>query len=418
MQVGFAKRKITPPSSCNLAGFDAYRPSSKVHDDLYAKVLVFSFMGKYHCLISTDLLAVDNLIYDPCLSFARTKNIASLMITATHTHSGPGGILNTDEGFLKGGKDLLGEKDQNLINYIVDKMCEGIVEAMDDLEEAHVEVAFGKCEGVGKNRNSLTFKGNDDLWLCDIHKKDKKILLVNFACHPTILNDNNLEISADYPGRLNELLMQEGYEILFLNGSCGDISTRFTRQANGFEEADNKVHILKMKIDELLKEKHEIDIISFGNKNVEIVLKAKKAISMEEAKVKLNEAKERLAKAIKDGIKGAELRLLENDVEGANANIRFINNYEEKDDYHIDIPMYKINKDIFVFIPGELFSQLSNDLQDEHTHFIGYANNYYMYFADRYSYEHYGYEALSSPFACGESEKMMSVIKEEIEKWR
>ena len=418
MRFGFAKRMITPPLPCTLAGFDAYRPCSKVHDDLYAKVMILEFLDKKYCLVNCDLLAIDNLIYEPCFSFACGLNISSLIICATHTHSGPGGILDTDNGFLKGGKDLLGNTDHQLIAYIVEQINQGIQEAIDDLQVSIVKVGFGKCEGVGKNRNSLKFAGNDDLWLCEISNKHKKVLLVNFACHPTILNDKNLEISADFPGRLDELMQDKYMMTIFLNGSCGDISTRFTRKENGFKEVDNKAYILKAKIDDILSKIEEGGIDSLESKNVEICLKAKKAISIEEAQDKLKEAKKRLEKAIKDNITGSKLRLLENDVEGCNANIRFIKNCPLVDNYKFNIPMFKLNEDIFIFIPGELFSQLSNPLQTEHVHFIGYANNYYMYFADKYAYEHYGYEAMSSPFAYGESEKMMKIIKEEIDNWR
>ena len=41
-----------------------------------------------------------------------------------------------------------------------------------------------------------------------------------------------------------------------------------------------------------------------------------------------------------------------------------------------------------------------------------------MYFADRNAYEQRYYEALSSPFAAGEAERMMDLIQNEIEEWR
>lgn len=418
MQLGFSKRKITPTAACNLAGFDRYRPASKVHDDLYAKIMVAENDNKRYCLVACDLLAVDRLIVEPCKKKANELQIDVLNITATHTHSGPGGILDTAQGFLKGGKDLLGEIDKPLIEFIVNEISIGIQEALDDLSEGNIEIAYGKCANVGKNRNSLAFPGNDDLWVCKLNNKSSIVLLVNFACHPTILNDRNLEISADYPGRLDQLMANDHKMVMFLNGSCGDISTRFTRVENGFVEVDNKAQILRKAINALLSDSKTVSDIHIDTKNVQIKLAAKKAISLAEAQIKLNEAKEKLEKGIADNLQGAQLRLLENDVEGAQANIRFIKNYQDMKEYQLTIPMIKINDQIFIFIPGELFSQLSNDLQDDHTHFIGYANNYYMYFADRYSYDHYGYEALSSPFAKGESEKMIEIIKKEIKKWR
>ena len=61
---------------------------------------------------------------------------------------------------------------------------------------------------------------------------------------------------------------------------------------------------------------------------------------------------------------------------------------------------------------------LRKPVHDEKTQFIGYANGYLMYFADRNAYEQRYYVALRSPFAAGEAERMMDLIKNETEEWR
>ena len=43
---------------------------------------------------------------------------------------------------------------------------------------------------------------------------------------------------------------------------------------------------------------------------------------------------------------------------------------------------------------------------------IGYANGYNLYIADRASYDAQYYEALASPFARGEGERLMEYVKE------
>ena len=52
----------------------------------------------------------------------------------------------------------------------------------------------------------------------------------------------------------------------------------------------------------------------------------------------------------------------------------------------------------------------SNPLQNENVHFVGYANGYLGYFADKVAYDSFCYEALSSPFDKGEGERMMIFI--------
>ena len=65
----------------------------------------------------------------------------------------------------------------------------------------------------------------------------KRCLVYNYACHPTVLNADNRLRTADLPGAVAARL-HEFDEVILLNGSCGDISTRFTRKGYGFAELD------------------------------------------------------------------------------------------------------------------------------------------------------------------------------------
>ncbi|MFH1968687.1 MAG: hypothetical protein ABIJ53_00035, partial [Verrucomicrobiota bacterium] len=80
--------------------------------------------------------------------------------------------------------------------------------------------------GLSKNR-----AGNDsmdnELTVLDFESKEgKKALLVNFACHPVIMQVQPM-ISADYPGALTRMVEESlppGSLCLFLQGACGDIN--------------------------------------------------------------------------------------------------------------------------------------------------------------------------------------------------
>ena len=39
----------------------------------------------------------------------------------------------------------------------------------------------------------------------------KKAVLLNFACHPTVLNGTNLKVSADFPGAIQTALKAVSY---------------------------------------------------------------------------------------------------------------------------------------------------------------------------------------------------------------
>ena len=59
-----------------------------------------------------------------------------------------------------------------------------------------------------------------------------------YNCHPTISAEDADYLSSDYPGSALDILKQRYPKefFLFLQGPCGDVSTRFTRQAKNYDE--------------------------------------------------------------------------------------------------------------------------------------------------------------------------------------
>jgi hypothetical protein len=55
---------------------------------------------------------------------------------------------------------------------------------------------------------------------------------VNFACHATVLFQDNVEVSADYPGYAAATVKKVlgDAPVLFLNGACGDVNPAWTAQ--------------------------------------------------------------------------------------------------------------------------------------------------------------------------------------------
>lgn len=421
MKAGFSKRDITPSRCSCLAGFAPVREMEGAHDKLYVKTVFCSVRGEIYGCVSYDLLAVDHLLVDPILDFLKKRGVPKehVLVSAIHTHSAPGGLWDTEEGCLRMAGELLGDRDEELIAGVLEATYECMAEALDNMEEADLYKAYGECGGIGSNRNERHFQGNDGLFCMEIRTRSKKMLLVNFACHPTVLNAANKLCSADYPGEVQRRMEQRGYELtMLLNGSCGDISTRFTRQGSGYEEVDRYGKIMEEALTSLLDNKKPVQIHTLRAKRVAVVLCAKTPLEIEEAEKEVNERRRKCEEGIKNGVSGVEKRLLESMLEGAQADLRYARNYDNTREYKVELAFYQINDHIFAAVPGEMFSQLTNPLQDETTHFIGYANGYMMYFADEYAYEHMYYEALSSPFKKGEAEKLVLEIKREIEKWR
>src|SRR5437762_25506 len=92
MKAGFAEIVITPPDGkCLLAGYNL-RPSTGVHDDLYACAAYFEDGAGRALLISYDLLAMEREFIarlKTALQSALPIKLDHIFFTCTHTHEGP-----------------------------------------------------------------------------------------------------------------------------------------------------------------------------------------------------------------------------------------------------------------------------------------------------------------------------------------
>lgn len=422
MKFGFAKKIIDISLPTKLAGFARERTAHQVHDNIMIKIVIYENTDDdVYGLISYDLLAIDDFFMTRLKEAMDTLHlkIEHFIVSATHTHSGPGGMINYQHGLLKGAQAIFQPYDEVWVDQLIKDTMTSLQNALNDRKEANIHYAFEPLTGIGSNRNNPCLNGNDDLLVYYIEQiAGKKVVLVNFACHPTIMNASNHKISADFPGVLQKEMEINQYEFsLFLNGSCGDISTRFTRTKEPLKEVQLVGEKLAMQIEWMKRNAKKIPNLQIKTKQCTITLSLKKPMDIDAAKTLLDEWIEKVQQAKTEGVAGSALRTIESKQEGALINFMQAQNAVRDTQYDIAISMFKVNQDVFICIPGELFSQLSNSIQNEQIHFITYANGYYGYFANEDAYEKQYYEALSSPFEKGQSEYLMNILKEEIALW-
>lgn len=84
---------ITPPACCTLTGYlERDHGAEGIKDELYAKVLVLFDGNTKIVLVTTDLAGVDNNFTKKIRTAVEEKtdiNGNNIMISASHTHSGP-----------------------------------------------------------------------------------------------------------------------------------------------------------------------------------------------------------------------------------------------------------------------------------------------------------------------------------------
>lgn len=233
-RLGRASVKITPPGT------------RVVHDDLYAKALVFEQDGARSAMIVCDLVALRR----PVIEAAR-KQIESItgipgnrvMITATHTHRAfaPGllGLTRLDSTGRKAAEEYRASLLRNI--------GEAVRMAASSLEPAVASAAIGHEPSLVFNRRFLmkdgTVKFNPGFLNPDIvravgpvdpevrvvyfESTDRRPLatLVNYALHLDTVGGN--EISADYAYTLSRLLAEvKGPDMLtvFTIGAAGNVN--------------------------------------------------------------------------------------------------------------------------------------------------------------------------------------------------
>lgn len=422
MKAGCAMETITPALPVMLAGFGVQRKAEDVHDDLYVKVVLLKAPDGYYGVISYDLLCVDGLLLERLKTGMDEMSLDSsrFLITATHTHSGPCGIMETGEGLARGMACVAGVKDTKLVEAVALKTLEALKRAVENCQETKIRIARGSLRGLGMNRNNRALTGDEDVFAAElVQETGSKVLLVNAACHPTVLNHENVSVSADFPGAVNRLMAEEGYAFtLYLNGSCGDISTRFTRKGKGFPEVERYGHLLADKLKEMLLEARAAAAEKVSIESFQVQLKLKKPDDLEHAEKELKASQKRVDEAVEQGIEGSELRLIESGRDGALMSLHYARNAPLETFQTVTISVLQVNEELFAGVPGELFSELSNRFKNEHVHFVGYAGGYYGYFADEAAYDCLNYESLSSPFERGQPEILMEQIGRYIYKKR
>jgi hypothetical protein len=249
LRVGAAATIITPPEGTPLAGYYSQRGSKTVLDDIYAKAIVLEVGDTKAVLAVCDLISLPRqVVTEARRQIEAATGIPGLhvMISATHTHTGP--VLNRESSLdeLVGATSDLGRRYTEKLPELIAK-C--VIDANKKLTPARASVALGKEEGLSFNRRFVMKDGsvswnpakrNPDIVrpagpidpdvgvvYFDTPKNAPVATYVNFAMHPDTVGGDG--VSADYPGVLTKLLAgYRGPDMLtvFANGCCGNINHR------------------------------------------------------------------------------------------------------------------------------------------------------------------------------------------------
>jgi hypothetical protein len=248
-KVGTAQVDITPPIGLPRGGAYALVRSVGLIDPLQAKAIVIEQGGAKAAFVVLDVAYTPRtLVVAARQLIAEQTGIAGerVMISATHTHSGP--VLT--RGNLM--DEVTGANTPQVAEYmgrLTALIAKAVADANARLAPARASVAKGREENISFNRRFVMKDGSFSwqgprlskniarpagpidpevgVWHLTSAGKPAAPLAtyVNFAMHPTLIGGNKW--SPDYPGYLAKRLAEYfGPEMLtfFANGCCGDIN--------------------------------------------------------------------------------------------------------------------------------------------------------------------------------------------------
>jgi len=217
LQAGAAANKITPTKQVFLAGYAPNRPNTGgVHDDIWARAVVVQVGQERLAIVVCDLLG---LLRDDAQKIRqRVKSVPPerVMVLCTHVHSAP------DTIGLWGPSPTQSGRDEEYVQFVIETAARTVDEAASRLQPATVGFAKTTIEGVAYNFRVEKILDTEAAVMQFRSKEDGKVIatLTNFACHPEVLNNDQL--TADFCHWYYQTVESKvGGVALFANGALG-----------------------------------------------------------------------------------------------------------------------------------------------------------------------------------------------------
>jgi len=385
LRAGTAQLPITPPVGVDLSGFVAReQPSTGVHDELFVRALYLEGAGERLLWLHCDLLALDRE------QVARTRQALGeslgleprqILLTTTHTHSGPATVLlrqcgTVDPGYLR-----------MLDGWLLTAgRC-----AVADHRPVTMRFAEERCT-LAQDRRQPSLLAHTDYRLPVLTLMNEKgsymAVIANYPMHNVALSAENRLISADMAGAAAEWARQHlpgAPVVLMTNGACGNLNPpSLSANPQGMEDYGRQLG------EAILRGAHDGEVclapsLGVGLQTLSLPLTP---LSQEQVLAEYDQ----LAKMVLLDRWQVAMRQWRDDTlalleQGAPS--------DEPWAVPIDIQALRIGPVRFAALGAEVFSRMADELRaihGPHTYVVGYANGDIGYLPFREAYPEGGYE--------------------------
>ena len=377
---GAAAADITPEDSQFLFGYPHVpRYSTGVHDHLLSSALFLSDGKIPLLLVANDVIFIGH-------ETARRVRIrieqqtgipaANIMITATHTHSGP---LTVD--MLSNEADpIVPKADLQYVERLENGIVQAALQAYRNAQPAQIGrgIANGSC--VGTNRHDPAGPADPEVPVLIVRNaNDQTYVAAMVVCsmHPTVLHEDSTLLSGDFPAMarqfLQESVLGKDCPVLHFTGPCGNQSPRHVTRANTFDEAKRLGRLLGESIGGVISSMDFIDDIALASAQALVNLPARTFPTVDQAQAQLDVAVKRLEMLRQPGEDRREFRTAECDWFGAEETLALARAAADgrqqtaiRSVMPAEITLIRIGPWSFVGWPGEAFVEFSLAVKAKH----------------------------------------------------
>jgi hypothetical protein len=336
-----------------------------------------------------------------------------MLVASTHTHAGP----VTIQTFFNPGASLDAGYMQRLAAAIEQCVCE----AWESRRPARIGVGTGRAEGVGVNRRTPDQRPIDDqiaLLRVDDEQGRTRGVIINYACHPTVLGPDNLLVTGDFPAyTIDEVqsALGPGSVAMFINGTQGNISVGHSSELSAigvitpgrtFERASEiGTSLGRAALDALPNIGTTSEtILNCWSTSIELPVKSYPGVS--QAAAALDAASRRLDDLVGHSAPEEEVARARTERLYASITKFYAAEARKQSNGHVAIELQglRVGDNAFIGIPAEVFVEIGLRIKREAAHrtFIcGVTNGYVGYLPDGPAYAAGGYEVVASMCAQG-----------------
>ncbi len=425
---------ITPEKRQFLWGYPhVERYSRGIHDRLTTSSLYVDD-GKTRVLfIANDIIFVNKTIVGTVrkrIHEATGIPEGNILVSATHTHSGPM-IVKYVSNCLD---PAIPEPDPDYLLFLMERMVEGAKKAVEVAVPARIGFSLADGTGIGGNRRNPHGPFDPDVpVLIAVEKQSgKKIgIMVVFSMHPTVLHEDNLYITADFPGEVKQYLKHTlcapNLPIIYHTGPSGNQSPRYVISSNTFEESAKLGRMLGARIQKAFDKIVWENTVRLSVTSSQINLPRKTFETLEASMKKLRTASRKVEQLREHNAPVQQIRTAEVDWFGAEETVALVRSLEDGtiEKYYTEclpaeIQVVAVGSRNYVAWPGEFFVEYALMVKKKHTdtYVISLANGELQgYIVTAEAAAEGGYEASNCLFAhesggivVAETEKLLAEI--------